>query len=266
MSTIAVLMTCYNRVQTTLGCLRGVFAQELPEGYSADVWLVDDASPDGTGERVRLEFPQVHVIRSEGGLFWCRGMRRAWDEAVKGGDYDFFLWLNDDVKLKNGAITGLLADYEQTKGVIVGTFSSDETESDVSYGATGKRPDGTPRIGDKGMNGNLVLIPRAIYEKVGPICGGYSHQYGDYDYGWQVRKHGFQYYASSRFCGVCPQQPERYLHLRNRSLAERMKLLFDPKGFCLHDAFLYKYRNWGLIRGILSAVSVTVKVVFARGK
>lgn len=264
MNRIAILMTCYNRVQTTLGCLRMLFAQKLPEGCAIDVWMVDDASPDGTGERVRTEFPQVHVIKSEGELFWCKGMRLAWDEAVKGDDYDFLLWLNDDVKLKVGAIAGLLVDYAQTGGVIVGTFSSDERESDVSYGATGDRPDGAPRIGDKGMNGNLVLIPRDIYEKVGPICGSYSHQYGDYDYGWQVRKHGFQYYASSQFCGVCPQQPERYFHLKSRSLKERVKLLFNPKGFCLYDAFLYKYRNWGLVRGIMSIFHITVKVVLAQ--
>ena len=259
---IAVFMTCYNRVQTTLGCLRGLYAQKLPEGFSFDVWLVDDASPDGTGERVRAEFPQVHVIQSEGGLFWCKGMRLAWDEAVKGGDYDFFLWLNDDVKLKNGAIAGLLADFEQMKGVIAGTFASDETEAKVSYGV-GSYPTGVPKKGIYGMNGNLVLISREIYESVGPICSSYRHQYGDFDYGWQVRRHGYEFYASSRFCGVCPEQPERYFHLKNRSLVERIKLLFNPKGFCLHDAFLYRYRNWGLARGILSVVHIVTKVIFA---
>ena len=263
MSTIAVLMTCYNRVETTLACLRGLFAQELPTGCELDVWLVDDASPDQTGAKVSATFPQVHVIVSKGGLFWCKGMRRAWDEAVKGGDCDFFLWLNDDVHLKEGAILGLLADWEETKGVVVGTFSSDATETDVSYGATDKRPDGTPHVGGRGMNGNLVLIPRAVYEKVGPICGSYSHQYGDYDYGWQLRKKGFEYYSSSQFCGVCPQQPERYFHLKDRNLIERVKLLFNPKGFSLHDAFIYKYRNWSLFRGILSIVHITAKVLLA---
>ena len=136
-------------------------------------------------------------------------------------------------------------------------------EKIVSYGATDRLPDGVPHRGEKGMNGNLVLIPRAVYEKVGPICGAYSHQYGDYDYGWQLRKKGFEYYSSSSFCGVCPQQPERYFHLKGRSLRERYQLLMNPKGFCLHDAVLYKYRNWGLIRAILSAVSVTVKVLLA---
>lgn len=268
---IVVLMTCYNRVQVTLGCLRGLFAQRLPEEFFLDVWLVDDASPDGTGMAVRAAFPQVHVINGSGGLFWSKGMRLAWDKAVEmcctdenGGHFpEFFLWLNDDVVLKDGVIESLLNDYAKTQSVVVGTFSSDVSESDVSYGATNSRPNGEPHVADKGMNGNLVLIPRKVYEKVGPICGAYHHQYGDYDYGWQVRKCGFEYYASSRFCGVCPQQPERYFHLKNRSLKDRVQLLFNPKGFCLHDAFLYKYRNWGLTRGIISAIHITLKVLLA---
>lgn len=264
---IAVLMTCYNRVQTTLDCLRRLFAQVLPDGCSLEVWLVDDASPDKTGERVAAEFPNVHVIHGSGNLFLCKGMRLAWDSALRASPtsaYSFFLWLNDDVQLKDGAIAGLLADYEKAKGVIVGSFAVDETETSVSYGATDKLPDGHPHTGDKGMNGNLVLIPREVYEKVGPICGAYSHQYGDYDYGWQLRKKGFEYYSSSQFCGVCPQQPERYSHkLKEYGLRKRIGLLFDPKGYSLHDAFLYRYRNWGLFRGILSAGHVLFKVLSA---
>ena len=66
---VAVLMTCYNRAETTLRCLRSLFAQELPTGWALDVWLVDDASPDGTGAKVTVEFPQVHVIQSPDDLF-----------------------------------------------------------------------------------------------------------------------------------------------------------------------------------------------------
>lgn len=39
---VAVLMTCYNRVETTLRCLRGLFAQKLPEDVTLDAWLNDD--------------------------------------------------------------------------------------------------------------------------------------------------------------------------------------------------------------------------------
>ncbi len=265
MASIAVLMTCYNRSETTTECLGGLFSQRLPETCSIEVFLVDDASPDGTGRIVKEKFPQVNVIFGSGGLFWCKGMRLAWDSAVAKQKYDFFLWLNDDVMLKENAIYHLLEDADKVDGVVVGTFATDATEREVSYGATRNLPNGgRPEIGTCGMSGNLVLVPYSVFEKVGPICGRYHHQYGDYDYGYQLRKKGVQYYSSSRFCGVCPQQPERYFHLKERNLFERIKLLFHPKGFSLHDAVLFKYRNWGVGREILSAGHVIYKVIMAK--
>ena len=189
-------------------------------------------------------------------------MRLAWDSAVRSYKADFYLWLNDDVRLKDDALLNVLNDYEQVGGVIVGTFSSDEKECDVSYGATRDMPDGTtPKIGTCGMNGNMVFIPKSVYDVVGPICGKYHHQYGDYDYGWQLRKRGFEFYSSSHFCGICPQQPERYKHLDGKSLWQRIKLLWDPRGYDIHDAVLYKYRNCGLLQAILSAGHIVYKVI-----
>jgi GT2 family glycosyltransferase len=266
MKKIAVLMTCYNRADITLECLRRLFVQEIPEGYSFDVWLVDDASPDRTGEKVKAAYPQVNVIQGTGNLFWCKGMRLAWDNAAEAYDYDFYLWLNDDVVLKEKSVSNLLLDYDKVGGVIVGTFTSNCNELDISYGATKQMPNGEiPLKGTCGMNGNLVLIPKDVFIEVGPICGEYYHQYGDYDYGWQLRKKGFEYHSSSKFSGICPQQPERYLQLKGRTLRERIKLLFEPKGCSLHDAYLYKKRNYGFFGAMLSVMHVICKVVFVKG-
>ena len=263
-SSIAVLMTCYNRVETTLRCLRSLFAQTLVQSpdptisnqtISLDVWLVDDASPDGTGAKVKAAYPEVNVIQSPGNLFWCKGMRLAWDKAIaSGGKYDFYLWLNDDAMLKPDALVGVLKDYENGGGVVVGRMSSDESEREESFGMQGDKGDW--------INGNLVLVPQAVYEKTGPICGDYHHGYGDHDYGLMVKRAGFPLRASTDFCGICPQQPERYHWLMDRSLWGRLKLLLDPKGYNLHDAVLFRYRNWGVCMAVACFCHMFARAIF----
>jgi len=274
MKTIAVLMTCYNRVNTTLECLRRLFAQKVPEGYSFDVWLVDDASPDMTGEIVKVEYPQVNVIGGNGNLFWCKGMRLAWDKAAEAYDYDFYLWLNDDVILANDSVlSSLISDadsLEQNDGrseyVLVGTCASDDSLRELVYGCYGEevlRPSGTPQMApDKySMSGNIVLIPKSVFMDVGPICDSYSHAYGDSDYRQMLRKKHIGLFCASIVSGVCPAQPERYIRRKGNGLIKRIKSLFSPKGASLHDTFIYRYRHWGLGRAIVSCCHVIFRVL-----
>ncbi len=63
---IAVLITCFNRRELTLRCLRSLFAQRTPDGYALNVFLTDDGCSDGTGDAVRRVFPQVAVLAGDG--------------------------------------------------------------------------------------------------------------------------------------------------------------------------------------------------------
>ena len=92
------------------------------------------------------------------------------------------------------------------------------------------------------------------------IC--YQHGYGDHDYGLMAKRAGFPLRISSDFCGICPEQPERYHLLNDHSLWGRMKLLFDPKGYNLHDAVLFRYRNWGVGMASVCIAHMLVRAVF----
>ena len=274
MKRIAVLMTCFNRVDTTLKCLRRLFTQEVPEGYSIDVWLVDDASPDKTGDKVKAAYPQVNVVHGTGGLFWCKGMRLAWDKAAEAYDYDFYLWLNDDVMFVNeGVLSSIISDANNIEGnensqyVLVGTCASDDSLRELVYGCYGKdvlRPNGAPQLaGDKcSMSGNIVLVPKSVFKDVGPIYDRYSHACGDSDYRQMMLKKHIKLFCSSIVCGVCPKQPERYMGCRGNGLIKRVRSLFSPKGASLHDTFIYRYRHWGILRACVSVCHVVFRVVF----
>ena len=115
---LAVLMTCHNRREKTLRCLTSLFSCRPEAGLELSVYLVDDGSSDGTGDAVRQAYPSVSVIRGDGTLFWNRGMRKAWEDALK-KNADFYLWLNDDTVLYPSALVHLLEASRQMEHLAV---------------------------------------------------------------------------------------------------------------------------------------------------
>lgn len=170
-SRIAVLMTCYNRRETTLRCLENLFSQKLPEHILLNVFLVDDGCTDGTGDAVRSAYPQVQVIQGTGDLFWCNGMRLAWEHAAK-EDPDFYLWLNDDVQLRDDAVSRLIETWKRVQAdEVVENVQIDE-ECD---------PGSTSLTSPKGRFNDFNVSPTII---VGSTC---DPETGERTYGGQRR-------------------------------------------------------------------------------
>lgn len=267
--TIAVLMTCHNRVETTLACLRRLVPQL---GDGGRVFLVDDGSADSTGVKVKAEFPDVNVINGDGTLYWTKGMHLAWEAAIKSGFmFDFFLWLNDDVMLNPDAISNLISDYTQLttdhqslttihssmpSPVIVGACSEDDAESACSYGATDAKdvkiaPNGSsPQRAWGWFNGNVVLVSNEVFGKVGMISPDYTHARADYDYAERLKLARVPFYVSSKYVGACPFDFAE--KVRGKGLCERLSWLWKPGYFNLHDLYLIRSRYHGYIAAIIS--------------
>lgn len=264
---LAVLMTCYNRVRTTLACLDVLLSQDCVRRgrVELDVYLVDDGSPDGTGVRVKQAYPFVHVIQGTGHLFWCKGMHLAWTSCVQSGlVHDAYLWLNDDVLLSEGALSQVLSDAEATGwgAAIVGAFL--DGKGVMTYGVLENwawiDPIGTPRETTGDISGNLVLVPKRVFDRVGFIADCYSHAYGDYDYAARLREAGVRYFLSSRICGRCDNEKPDYA-LESKSLLQRLKCLFKPNGHNWRDAIVYRWRHYGLLRALVTAIHVPYLVI-----
>ena len=242
---LAVLLTCYNRVETTLRCLKRLFAQTV--GLGVKVFLVDDGSSDGSAVRVMAEFPQVMVAEGDGSLYWAKGMRTAWTAALaEGDDWDGYLWLNDDAELNDDALQKLLA-VNDGERIVVGDLVN--REGKVVYG-----------LRDGGLfSGNCVLVPRKVYERLGMICGEYSHAWADSDYAMMAKRAGVEV-ISAGVVGKAEWHPNRP-SLKGLSLRARIGLLRDPKGWNLHDLWLYRRRNWGCCAAIFSCLHLILHVV-----
>jgi len=274
---IAVTIACFNRREMTLRCLRSLLTQQTGD-VSLDVYLVDDASPDDTAAAVRKAFPEVHVLRGTGGLFWGGGMHMAMSEAVN-HPFDFVLWLNDDVILREHAITVLLAAHARAKAeigpapsIIVGSVT-DPASGNVSYSGFDRRnwyhPAQVklvlPRAGElvacDSMNGNCVLIPAAVVNAIGIIDGELIHRYGDIDYGYRARRAGAHVLIAPRPVGTCsPNPPMIAKTLKDKNFSQRWKLLTSPLGTPLNPMFRFMWRHGGVL-GTVLAVCTAAKVL-----
>ena len=59
------------------------------------------------------------------------------------------------------------------------------------------------------INGNLVLIPRALAPRLGNIDPGFAHAFGDLDYGFRARKAGARLWVAPGFAGRCAPNVSR---------------------------------------------------------
>ncbi len=216
-------MTVFNRAELTLRCLEGLHAQHALDRVDLDVVMVDDGSTDGTAARVADAFPSVRILRGDGQRFWNGGMRMAWADALS-RDPDVTLWLNDDTILYPSALGTLLDTLESTGGVpvagaevIVAGATVDPEDGQVNYSGVTQHPtrrlrfdviepDGRPQRADT-MNGNAVLVPRAVVSRLGTLARAYTHSMGDYDYGLRARLAGIPIWVTPEVVGDCPSNP-----------------------------------------------------------
>lgn len=274
MKRIAVLLTVYNRKEVTLKGLRSLynaiaFLKNLhpKKDYCFDVYMTDDGCTDGTGDAVKEEFPGVYVVQGDGNLYWGGGMIKAWEKAVDNKvEYHYFLWFNDDSILNEDALELFFRKQgnEQGNDIIVGAFC--DKNSCPSYGGRiGKK-----KISANGeyqeielMNGNLVLIPHLVYEKVGMIDRHLIHSEGDFDYGLRAKKKGFRLLLTPRNVGYAERHDEEIpkCYSKDLSFKQRWTMLHSPF-YSPFNHFIFNTRYKGIVKASFSLMICYVSVLF----
>lgn len=249
-TTIAALITSHNRREVTIRCLRSlVVAAQRCKTARVHVVAVDDGSTDGTGEAVRREFPAAQVVVADGSLYWCRGMALAWGVALQADEpFDAYLWLNDDVELGENSIADLLETSGLSQGdgaIAVGTVA-DPRSGERTYGGLVRRSSWhpgrleplEPLVGQTQcvdtFNGNVVLVPHCVVDRIGTIDPSFSHGFGDVDYGLRASAAGIPARVTPRVVGVCE---------RNAEPVRSLRMIFSRKGLPPRDWLIFTRRH-----------------------
>jgi N-acetylglucosaminyl-diphospho-decaprenol L-rhamnosyltransferase len=104
---ISIIIVSWNTVRFLENCLASILVG--PPTSPLEIWVVDNASTDGTPRLVREKFPQVHLIRNREN----KGFARANNQAIQRCAGKYVLLLNPDTLVASGALQALVDFLDQ---------------------------------------------------------------------------------------------------------------------------------------------------------
>lgn len=221
---VAVIIVSWNVRDYLSDCLRSVAADLVASRLTGKIWVVDNASTDGTVALVRDLFPQVEVIANQqnrgfGGAN-NQGMRAAAEHSPR-----YYFFLNPDTLVRPGA-TGKLVrvlDDRPTAGMVgarliyadgrfqhsafsfpgLGQLFFDlfsapprlyDSRLNGRYPRRYYRPDGQPFAIDHPL-GATMLVRADVAESTQGFDESFHMYCEEIDWSWRMREAGWQIYA-----------------------------------------------------------------------
>ena len=205
---IAVILPVYNRKEITLKCL-GKLHEFDNTRYRLHFVLVDDGSPDGTGDAVREAYPNVDVLEGDGNLWWAGGVNKGFKYVADSVQCEYILLMNDDSNF-NQSTLDVLFNYIKTKKNICASATALYEFTNIIY-CTGHSMNGRfknmiplfqgyeineqiPRIIKcDSISSRFVLMPLKILNEVGIFDENkFKQSYSDIEYFLRAKKCGYE--------------------------------------------------------------------------
>lgn len=220
-----------------LPCLRSVFA--TTHRITLEVFLVDNASGDGTAETVQAAFPHIKLIRNTQRL----GFSTNNNLVLRRGQGRYLMLLNDDTVVLDGALDALVTFMDEHPEVgVVGSYLLNPDHSLQVAFATFPHPimeairpatvSTLPKAARQNepfeidsVCGAAMLVRREAMEKVGVLDTAFDPIYSEeIDWCYRIKRAGWRIYA-------LPQS--RIIHYgsvtMNRGVPRKYELLLSHK-------------------------------------
>lgn len=236
MTDFSVIIVNFNTRQLLLDCLHSV--EENHIAMPIEIWVVDNASTDGSVAAVQASYPQVHLIANDTNL----GFARANNQALTKAAGDILLLLNPDTRVQPGAFTALDQAFESDAAIGVvgpqlinpdrsiqpscGRFASAWTEFQFQSFLFKLIPSSFP-LGavihplQQGqyksqhevdwVSGACLAIRKEVVERIGLLDETFFMYAEDMEWCWRVRQAGYK---------VCYQPAAQVIH-HSRQASQR---------------------------------------------
>ncbi len=191
---LSSIIVNWNGGEGLQSCLRSVFeAARLP----VEVWLVDNASSDGSAERAAAAFPSLKLIQNSRNLGFARAVNQALERSAGAS----VLLLNPDVEIGAEALSGLLGAMDEDRRIgIAGCPSVDARGRAVpgyERSFPGRRRDVVCQTEGPGrdvawVSGACLLARRQMVDAIGPLDAGFFMYYEDVDWCLRARAAGWR--------------------------------------------------------------------------
>ena len=212
---ISVVIPTFNRAKMVSDCVRSVLATNYP---SLEVVVVDDCSPDDTGDQIRAAFgddPRVRYTRNETNRF--QAVSRNVGAKLATGAYLFFLDDDNEVEPtvfdellaafarhpKAGLVAPLAIHRNRGRDPIVWTLGSDFSHwtsqpRDVLPNLPLADLPGEPIDRPTTYSPNGFMVTREAFDRVGGFDESFVITYEESDFGWRIREAGYEAFIATK--------------------------------------------------------------------
>ena len=238
-----IVIPVFNRKQFTRECLLSLRKQTNTE---FKVIVVDDGSTDGTGQMLKVEFPEVTVIEGNGHLFWTAatnlGVRHALDQGAS-----HIMTLNNDTVATPDFIEKMYFWGTSKPDALFGALAIDSATLKPVYGGETinwflnsyqSLLQKIPANQQKGIHkvthfpGRGLWIPKRVFDTIGLFDEKkFPHYYADYDFTHSALRAGFEIYCNydAKLLTYPAESGERKLR-QKKSFSNYYNHLFGIRG------------------------------------
>lgn len=209
---LSVVIVNFNGGDFFINCLESLVS--VKDEAKLDIWVVDNASIDGSIEIAKKKFPQINFIENKENL----GFGKANNLALKKITNEYILILNPDCIVQKGTIKYMLNFMENNPDVGAASCLVEKVDGTIDWASHRSFPtpwvsfkyyvlgdDSLYHLRDRDMTrthevdtivGAFFLTRKSVLEKVGPPAGGFDEDYflyaEDIDLCFRINKAGYK--------------------------------------------------------------------------